>query len=120
MKHRILKAVLAVLAVLALGASTASALPCTKQVCSVELTATTHVKGWESEASYGPKWLIYLNVYRNGKRLRYSRMDHCHAAYFDLAVLGRLTTCGTSPVRLRYAAVEGQQSIRIDYRAVAR
>lgn len=118
-----MKATLALLlcaGALVLAASTSAAVPCSSSPCRSTLHATTQTKHWKVKGSVGEEWLLYLNVYVNGKRLGYQRLPGgCEAAYSGQGVSVLLHACGHRS-KLDYVSFNGSRDLRIKYRYVSR
>lgn len=118
MPRRIMKLVLPVSLLVAgtLAVSASAQPPCFAKNCESGLTATSSPRTWRVKGEVGERFLLYLNVYENGKRLPYKRLTGgCTAAYSSPDVALVLHACGKTS-SLRYVALDGRHRLQIIYR----
>lgn len=93
-----------------------AAVPCSASTCHSTLHATQKVRHWKVKGSVGEGWLLYLNVYVNGKRLEYKRLPGgCEASYVGQNVSVLLHACGHRS-KLDYVSFNGSKDLRVKYR----
>lgn len=95
-------------------------IPCSKRLCTTQLTATSKAKSWQVRGTVGEGWLLYLNVYESGERLEYRRLaGGCDASYSSSRVSAILHACGKRS-SLDYVSFLGPKRLRVEYRYVPR
>jgi hypothetical protein len=122
MRNRIYKITLGLVVVLSLSlATTAQAkVPCTAHPCRSTLHATSTVQHLAVKGNVGEKWLLYLNVFVDGKGLGYRRLSGgCEAAYDGRGISVLLHACGHRST-LDYVALGKPARLSVEYRYVQR
>lgn len=116
MPHRIMKRTMLFGSLLLIGliGTAQGYVPCQSR-CTTTLTAQRTAQTWKVPGEVGERFLLYLNVYEDGKRLPYKRLiGGCAASYASPDVAAVLHACGKRS-SLRYVAFEGVRKIKIVY-----